>query len=88
MTEEILFARAEMEKALGGTPNVLFKVPGTKAALKTVEDVSKLGIGVTITVNFSASQSEAFARRIQAGTAERAFVVMRGRIPAWRPQRP
>ena len=76
MTEEILFAYSQMQKELGGRPNVLFKVPGTKAALETVEEVSKLGIGVTITVNFSASQSYAFAKRIQKGCAERSFVVM------------
>lgn len=76
MTEEILFAYSHMQKELGGRPNVLFKVPGTKAALKTVEEVSMLGIGVTITVNFSAAQSYAFAKRIQKGCAERSFVVM------------
>ncbi len=76
MTQEILFAYSHIQKKLGGRPNVLFKIPGTKAALETAEEVSRLGIGVTITVNFSAAQSYAFAKRIQEGCAERSFVVM------------
>ncbi len=76
MADEILFVYSIIQNEIGGKPNVLFKVPGTKAALKTVEMVTKLGIGVTITVNFSSAQSLAFAERIQQGNAERSLIVM------------
>lgn len=81
MAQEIFFAYEEMEKALGGKPNVLFKVPGTKASLETVRMVTARGIGVTITVNFSVAQSDAFAKVIQQGSAKRSYVViMAGRL--------
>jgi transaldolase len=81
MSEEIKFAYDEMTKALGGKPNVVFKVPGTKASIETVKKVTAMGIGVNITVNFSVPQSIAFAKAIEEGSAEKSYLtIMAGRL--------
>ena len=81
MIDEIYFAYDYMAKELGGKPNVVFKVPGTEASLKTVEMATKKGIGVTVTVNFSVSQSYEFSKRIQEGSADKSYIViMAGRL--------
>lgn len=81
MTEEVFLVYREAEMALGYKPNIVFKLPGTQASLKAVETVTKNGIGVNITVNFSVAQSLAFAKVIQKGNAVRSYVtVMAGRL--------
>ncbi len=76
MAEEIEFLYEKMTEELQGTPNVVFKVPGTKAALETVKRVTQKGIGVTITLGFAVDQHLAFAEVIEQGDANVSFLVM------------
>jgi transaldolase len=76
MAEDIEGLYDLLRERLGGTPNVVFKVPGTRAALETVRRVTGKGIGVTITLGFSVDQHLAFAEAIEAGTAPLSFLVM------------
>ncbi|MGQ9732128.1 MAG: transaldolase family protein [Candidatus Zipacnadales bacterium] len=50
---------------IGGTPNTVFKVPGTKAGITVAGELTKRGIGVNITVNYSLPQQIAFAGVIE-----------------------
>jgi len=76
MARDIEWLHGLLRERLGGTPNVVFKVPGTKAALDTVRRVTAQGIGVTITLGFSVDQHVAFAEAIDSGTAPVSFLVM------------
>ena len=81
MVEEAqdLFRRLTGE--LGGTPNVRFKIPGTRAGLDAVRRLTQAGIGVTVTVNASVDQQRAFAEIIEEGSAPLSFLVlMMGRL--------
>lgn len=81
MLEEIEFVYKELSARLGGKPNVVFKVPGTKASLETVRQATAEGIGVNITVDFAVSQMKAFSEVIEQGIADKSFVtVMAGRL--------
>jgi len=53
----------------GGVPNVVFKLPGTKAGLEACRALTSQGIGVTITVNFGLFQHLRFAQTIYEGQA-------------------
>jgi len=53
----------------GGVPNVVFKLPGTKAGLEACRALTSQGIGVTITVNFGLFQHLRFAQAIAEGQA-------------------
>ena len=65
----------------GGRPNVVFKLPGTKAGLEACCTLTRQGIGVTITVNFGMFQHVPFARAINEGNALVSYlVVMNGRL--------
>jgi hypothetical protein len=65
----------------GGTPNVVFKLPGTKAGLEACSALTKKGIGCTITVNFGMFQHLPFAEAINEGQALVAYLVeMNGRL--------
>ena len=76
MAEEIEWLYEKLTQALGGTPNVVFKIPGTRAALDTAKRVTGKGIGVTVTVSFSVDQHLAFAEIIEQGNAPISFLVM------------
>ena len=76
MAEEIEWLYEKLTQALGGTPNVVFKIPGTRAALETAKRVTGKGIGVTVTVSFSVDQHLAFAEVIEQGKAPISFLVM------------
>lgn len=67
---------------LDGTPNTVFKVPGTKAGITVARELTKRGIGVNVTVNFSLPQQIAFAGAIeQVSTAPVSFrTQMDGRV--------
>ncbi|MCX6811644.1 MAG: hypothetical protein NT039_03065 [Candidatus Berkelbacteria bacterium] len=66
---------------LDGTPNTVFKVPGTKAGITVARELTKRGIGVNITVNFALPQQIAFAGAIEDGTATLSFrTQMDGRV--------
>jgi hypothetical protein len=61
---------AELRGRLGGgVPNVVFKLPGTKAGLEACRALTSQGIGVTITVNFGLFQHLRFAQTISEGQA-------------------
>ncbi|MFN8623298.1 MAG: transaldolase family protein [Chloroflexota bacterium] len=76
---EDLWARLQVE--LGGTPNAMFKIPGTRAGLDAVRRLTAQGIGVTVTVNASVDQCLAFGEVIEQGTAAESFLVlMLGRL--------
>ncbi|MBN2451392.1 MAG: hypothetical protein JXR77_13455 [Lentisphaeria bacterium] len=76
MAREIEWLHAALSEELQGTPNVVFKVPGTRAALETVAMVTAKGIGVTITLAFSVDQHIAFGEVIEQGRAPVSFLVM------------
>jgi transaldolase len=65
----------------GGVPNVVFKLPGTKAGLEACAALTKCGIGCTITVNFGLFQHLPFAQAIGEGQALTSYLVeMNGRL--------
>ncbi len=76
MAEEIEWLYEKLTGVFGGTPNVVFKIPGTRAALDTAKRVTRQGIGVTVTVSFSVAQHLAFAEVIEQGNAPCSFLVM------------
>ena len=57
------------ERLGGGVPNVVFKLPGTQAGLQACRELTRRGIGVTITVSFGLFQHLPFAEVIRGGTA-------------------
>jgi transaldolase len=65
----------------GGIPNVVFKLPGTRAGLEACSVLTKRGIGCTITVNFGLFQHLPFAQVISEGKALTSYLVeMNGRL--------
>jgi transaldolase len=66
MLKEARWVYAQLEEALGGTPNTVFKLPATRAGLDVCCEVTAEGMGVNITVNFSLPQQIAFAGAIEA----------------------
>jgi transaldolase len=81
MVEEVKFLYEQLRKELKGTPNVVFKLPGTEAALEAAKRLTADGIGVNITLCFSVDQHKAFAEVIEKGNAKVSFVVnMAGRL--------
>jgi len=77
---EWIFSR--MGDLLGGTPNIVFKVPGTKAGLEAAARLTSQAMGVNITVNYSLPQQIAFAEVIEKhSTAQVSFrTQMDGRV--------
>ena len=81
MAEEVEGLYEKLTRELNGTPNSVFKIPGTKAGLDAVRRLTSKGIGCTITVNCSVAQNLAFAEIIEQGQARISFlVVMSGRL--------
>ncbi|MFQ6672056.1 MAG: TIM barrel protein, partial [Candidatus Tectimicrobiota bacterium] len=65
----------------GGVPNVVFKLPGTRAGLEACYALTGQGIGVNITVNFGLFQQLRFAKAIGEGQAIFAILTeMNGRL--------
>ncbi len=65
----------------GGIPNVVFKLPGTQAGLEACRELTRRGIGVTITVNFGMFQHIPFAEAMSQGQAIYSNLVeMSGRL--------
>lgn len=65
----------------GGVPNVVFKLPGTRAGLDACRALTSKGIGVNITVNFGLFQQLHFAEVIREGQAIFATLTeMNGRL--------
>lgn len=71
----------ELERRLGGVPNVVIKVPSTAAGVRAAERLTQQGIGVTITLTFSLFQSLPFARVLDQGHALVSYIaLMNGRL--------
>jgi hypothetical protein len=70
MISDALFIYEKMRNKLnGGVPNVVFKLPGTKAGLEACQTLTGQGIGTTITVNFGMFQHLPFAQAIHESQA-------------------
>lgn len=65
MVEGARWVWERLENSLGGVPNCVFKVPGTKAGIEVVETITAEAMGVNVTVNFSLPQQIAFAGAIE-----------------------
>ena len=68
MIKEARWVYAQLEEAIGGTPNTVFKLPATAAGIDACCQVTAEGMGVNITVNFSLPQQIAFAGAIEANS--------------------
>jgi transaldolase len=81
MVEEAVFIYQELERRLGGVPNVVIKVPSTAAGLYAAEQLTSRGIGVTVTLTFSLFQSLPFSEVLQKGNALISYIaIMNGRL--------
>jgi len=82
MIREADWVWGQLEDALGGTPNTVFKVPGTAAGIDAAAYLTSRARGVNVTVNFSLPQQIAFAGVIeQNSTAVTVFrTQMDGRL--------
>lgn len=68
-------------RLVGGIPNVVFKLPATKAGLEACRNLTSRGMGVNITVNFAMFQQLPFAQAISEGSALAAYLTeMNGRL--------
>ncbi len=71
----------ELEKRLGGVPNVVFKLPGTAGGKYAAEKLTSEGIGVNITVNFGAFQSLGMGEVLKEGATLVSYIsFMSGRM--------
>jgi transaldolase len=81
MLDQALRIYLYLFRQLGGIPNVVFKLPGTKAGLEVAKILTQVGIGVTITVEFGLFQLIPFAETIDSGKALTShLVLMNGRL--------
>ena len=81
MLDQALRIYLYLFKRLGGIPNVVFKLPGTKAGLEVAKILTQIGIGVTITVDFGLFQLIPFAKTINSDKAIVShLVLMNGRL--------
>ncbi|MCX7786085.1 MAG: transaldolase family protein [Spirochaetes bacterium] len=81
MVKEAVFIYKELEKRLGGVPNVVIKVPSTAAGLEAAKKLTSKGIGVTVTLTFSLFQCIPFAEVLQGGNALVSYIaIMNGRL--------
>jgi len=79
MTQEIEFWNEEFKKELNtSNPNVVYKIPAVKAAVKTVESIVSKGLRVCLTLNFSYIQHDIFSDLIERGTQNGFVVLMSG----------
>lgn len=65
MIKEAKWVWSQLEEQLEGTPNCVFKVPGTKAGIDVAGELTSCAMGVNVTVNFSLPQQIAFAGVIE-----------------------
>lgn len=81
MLDQALGLYLYLLKELSGIPNVVFKLPGTKAGLEVAEILTQMGVGVTITVEFGLFQCIPFARAIDSDRAIASHLaLMNGRL--------
>jgi len=65
MIREASWVYDQLGEELGGTPNTVFKIPGTEAGLHACGPMTARGMGVNVTVNYSLPQQIAFAGAIE-----------------------
>ncbi len=65
MISEAKWVYERLSEELGGVPNTVFKVPGTKAGIEVAGELTASGMGVNVTVNYSLPQQIAFAGIIE-----------------------
>lgn len=81
MLADALFFYEQLKERLGGVPNVVFKLPGTYAALQVCKELTGRGIGVVITVDFAMFQHLPFLETMLAGQdIFSSLVEMNGRL--------
>lgn len=81
MFAELDFIYSLISQRLGGTPNLVFKVPATAAGLDTVAKMTQKGIGVNVTGSCSVAQVAAMAEIIEKGNSKVNFLtIMSGRL--------
>jgi transaldolase len=82
MVSEAKWVYERLSAELGGVPNTVFKVPGTRAGIDVAGELTGAGMGVNITVNYSLPQQIAFAGIIEKNsTAKVSFrTQMDGRL--------
>ena len=81
MADAAVFFYDVLRERLGGVPNVVFKLPGTLGGLEACRELTRRGIGVTITVSFGMFQHVPFLRAMLEGNALFCCLVeMNGRL--------
>jgi len=81
MVEQALKIFTYLYKRIGGVPNVVFKLPGTKAGLEAQKILTSIGIGANITVEFGLFQIIPFAKTIDTNnTIVSHLTLMNGRL--------
>lgn len=65
MIREAKWVWGQLEQELGGVPNCVFKVPGTRAGIDVAAELTASKMGVNVTVNFALPQQIAFAAAIE-----------------------
>lgn len=65
MVDEATWVYGQLEDELGGTPNTVFKVPGTLAGIDAARRLTSQSMGVNVTVNYALPQQIAFAGVIE-----------------------
>ena len=68
MIKEAHWVWEQLESGLDGTPNCVFKAPGTKAGIDLVCDAVSHAMGVNVTVNFALPQQIVFAGAIESNS--------------------
>jgi hypothetical protein len=82
MITDAVYVYETLRDRFGGqVPNIVFKLPGTRAGLEACRALTRRGIGVTITVNFGMFQHIPFAMAIRDGQSIYSNLVeMNGRL--------
>lgn len=81
MVEQAVAVYEDLRQRLGGVPNVVIKIPATPAGREAVAELTRRGIGVTVTLTFSMYQAGPIAEAIRDGNALAANIaVMNGRL--------
>ena len=81
MVNEARELYGQLEDALCGVPNVVFKLPSTAPGLAAAEALTSEGVGVTITLTFSVFQSLGFAEVLRRGNQLTSYIaIMNGRM--------
>lgn len=81
MVTEALKLYKKLQEKLSGVPNVVFKLPATAGGKYAAQKLTSQGIGVNITVNFSAFLSLNMGEVLKEGIALVSYIsVMNGRL--------